>query len=66
MKDSVENKYLPRECERCGEYLYCTANSDCFCVDIKLSKMALDYVKNNFEDCLCEKCLKEIAKEFPE
>jgi Cysteine-rich CWC len=45
-------------CEACGESFECGAKTGkCWCFEIDLSEEKLANLKENFDKCLCPKCL---------
>ena len=53
-------------CERCGTSIECKANNytQCQCSSIRLSLNELQFVSENFDGCLCLKCLDDLKTEF--
>jgi hypothetical protein len=51
MKDKI--------CPKCGKTFECAHSTDCWCMNVKLSKEAIEKIKQLYPDCLCEICLKE-------
>ena len=50
-------------CERCGAEFKCGAGTNaCWCKSLPPAKI----VNGAFEDCLCEKCLRDLAAAPPE
>ena len=56
----MENS-ITKTCEKCQQTFECCANDikQCFCYQIKLSVQEIALLKENFKNCLCEKCLRE-------
>ena len=52
---------IQKSCPRCGKAFECVHSADCWCAKIHLSDEAKTELKLQFNDCLCESCLKEIA-----
>jgi hypothetical protein len=51
---------LEKTCSKCGAPFGCKSETGgCWCEDIKLDPLTLDKLKQDFENCLCPKCLKE-------
>lgn len=50
----MENK----KCEFCGTVFTCLHSEKCWCLNYTVSKELTEYLKNKFENCLCEACLK--------
>lgn len=59
-------EHEPTECPRCGEYFVCKSGSYflCDCSDIALSRELSAYLAENWDDCLCCKCLMEIKENW--
>jgi hypothetical protein len=53
-------------CERCREKIECKANNytQCQCNQVQLSLNELQYISENYEDCLCANCLMLIKEEY--
>lgn len=46
-------------CESCGKTFSCGANiGKCWCFKVEISADTLENVAKEFENCLCEDCLK--------
>ena len=61
----IENiKRQAKNCSRCGKSFECKANDieACHCYSIKLSSLDYKKIAQNFTDCLCQNCLKDIIK----
>lgn len=50
-------------CPNCGAEFECLHTADCWCSKIKLNDTTKQLLKERYSDCLCEKCLVEIAKD---
>ncbi|MGH8577000.1 MAG: cysteine-rich CWC family protein [Gammaproteobacteria bacterium] len=52
-------------CPRCGTLFECKVGSVvlCQCSAIDLSEEQRTYVMNNYDDCLCAGCLRELRAE---
>ncbi len=65
---SIKSKAIDqiKKCERCNQEFTCRHDniSECHCMHISISQRALKYLKENYNDCLCNKCTKEIAQKF--
>ena len=50
-------------CQRCGASFVCRAEdiANCHCSGVALTPEMLDYISGVYADCLCGKCLAEIA-----
>ncbi|EMO93353.1 cysteine-rich CWC family protein [Leptospira interrogans] len=50
-------------CQRCGQIFGCgAAFYSCECFSISLSSEIRNQIKENYKDCLCVPCLKELEK----
>lgn len=54
-----------KTCERCNAEFTCNVSniSNCWCMDVQVNAAAKGMIAASYNDCLCEKCLKEIALE---
>lgn len=61
--DPAELKAGPKTCARCGASFVCKVNDlpHCQCVGVNLSPDLLGKLQDTYSDCLCSRCLKEIA-----
>ncbi|SEP11932.1 cysteine-rich CWC family protein [Niastella yeongjuensis] len=49
-----------KKCSKCETAFNCQNESrGCWCEEVQLSTRQLDYLKENYENCLCPNCLKE-------
>lgn len=55
-----------KKCPVCGEKFACIHSSECWCNGLKLSEKVLEYLKKNYQNCLCKNCLTNIANKFDE
>lgn len=57
---------MQKMCPRCSSNFNCREDRAdlCHCTRIYLLSGVRDYVKENYESCLCPKCLKETNKNF--
>ncbi|MBO9204811.1 MULTISPECIES: cysteine-rich CWC family protein [Niastella] len=52
-----------KKCSKCEVPFTCQNESrGCWCEDIQLSTQVLTYLKDNYDNCLCSKCLQEFQK----
>jgi len=53
-------------CERCGKSIECKANSftKCQCTTVQLNLNEVQYISENFDGCMCAKCLEELKEEY--
>ena len=50
-------------CESCGEEFFCGVNvGECWCFAVEVKTETLAGLREDFENCLCEDCLKEIKE----
>lgn len=56
----MENK----KCPICGTDFLCRHNDiiACQCSSVLLNDLQREYIKKNYNDCLCLTCLREISK----
>ena len=52
-----------KKCARCGGLLQCNAGSieQCDCSSILLSNETTEWIQQEYNDCLCLDCLKEVS-----
>ena len=57
---------MKKICSKCNVEFECRADDieNCLCNSIQLNNDAVGLIKNQFEDCLCVECLKEIENKF--
>jgi len=55
-------------CDRCGTRIECKANSytKCQCSVVQLSINEVQYISENYDGCMCAKCLLELQAEYRE
>jgi len=55
-------------CERCGGSIECKANSytKCQCSVVQLNLNEVQYVSENYEGCMCARCLLALQQEYRE
>ena len=51
-------------CPRCGAEFICTHDAFCQCIGVSLNDNARAYLRTHYTDCLCKKCLEEIADQL--
>ena len=56
------NEGKTKLCPRCGAEFVCTHDAFCQCVGVTLNENARAYLRTHYTDCLCRKCLEEIAR----
>ena len=51
-----------KKCSKCGALFGCNADSNgCWCENYSIDTNTLQQLKKDFENCLCEDCLKQYA-----
>jgi hypothetical protein len=55
-------------CDRCGTGIECKANAytKCQCSVVQLTLNEVQYISENYEGCMCAKCLLELQGEYRE
>ncbi len=49
-------------CESCGKEFSCGANvGECWCFAVEVKAETLTKLREDFDNCLCEDCLKNLA-----
>ena len=51
---------MEKQCDNCGESFPCNPGA-CWCNQIKLDEAQLTSIGQQFQDCLCPKCLTTLA-----
>lgn len=66
MLNTNEFKHEAKECPRCGNVFECKVGNiaECQCRTVTLNQEELDYLRDNFEDCLCAECMKLAKVEY--
>jgi hypothetical protein len=64
MTKELEQKYVARNCPKCGNQFVCTGDSNCWCMEIVIPKKVQDYIASHFEECLCKECIFELIKKL--
>jgi Zn finger protein HypA/HybF involved in hydrogenase expression len=50
---------MEKNCPKCNAAFTCKSNeAGCWCNDVKLSSYTLQYLAENFKNCLCPNCLQ--------
>jgi len=58
-----ENKTSKEKCSKCKVEFTCKSlEGNCWCNNYQLSSKQLTFLKENFDNCLCEKCLVQFAQ----
>ncbi len=53
---------VDKMCERCGVTFQC-GGSGCWCMQVSLTESQRDGIAVQFQDCLCPRCLPQVARE---
>jgi hypothetical protein len=61
-KHAPSEKATVKSCAKCGTAFECLHNADCWCMNITLTQENLNFLKENFADCLCPSCLDSFAE----
>ncbi|RHX88065.1 cysteine-rich CWC family protein [Leptospira stimsonii] len=65
--NSIKLEALQKPCPRCGNRFECgAAIHQCACFTIKLSLKTKEFIRENYDDCLCISCLNELNLQNPE
>ena len=59
---NIENsvKITEKKCSKCGKTFGCqNLERGCWCENYQLTQEQLVYLKENFDNCLCEECILE-------
>ena len=61
-------KHESKQCARCNTLFECKSGSImlCQCQTVVLSTEQLEYISEQYEDCLCSRCLLEVRSEYNE
>jgi len=46
-----------KRCPECSKAFVCQHSKDCWCMEYKLTKETLEFLKKVYPDCLCPDCL---------
>ena len=62
----IHQKHEIVRCERCQSPFECKANSftKCQCTTVPLTLNETQYIGEQFDGCLCAKCLLELQQEY--
>ena len=57
---------MRKTCKRCSAVFGCREDRVelCSCRKISVASIVREYIKDNYSDCLCPKCLKETSISF--
>ncbi len=50
-----------KNCSKCGVEFTCKPQGGCWCNNYQLTTEQLQELRVNYENCLCEECIKLIA-----
>ena len=54
---------VDKTCEKCGKQFSCGESSDCWCAELpNLDEKKRQEIRDEYNDCLCEACLKAELK----
>lgn len=59
-------KHESKQCARCKSLFECKSGSImlCQCQTVVLSAEQLEFISQQYEDCLCSRCLLELRAEY--
>ncbi len=57
-----EQSDILKICPICNSVFTCKNSDICWCSQIKIPTEILSLLKKNYNDCLCENCLKKIIE----
>lgn len=57
---------MEKVCPRCGAHFVCRHDqiADCHCVNVPLDDVQRRFVAENYDDCLCNRCLTIVQEDF--
>jgi hypothetical protein len=57
---------MTKTCPHCKATFDCSHDNltDCHCVTVPLDEQQLAYIRENYDDCLCNACLQNIIYSF--
>ena len=55
---------MAKKCARCGKEIDCKHDVSCFCVPFAMSDAMRAYLKEHYNDCLCQECLSAVKAKF--
>ncbi len=64
-KSVLFSKYDPKSCSRCGKSFICTGHTNCPCLEIVIPEKLLDFIADNYDNCLCPECIGHLKMELP-
>ncbi len=56
-----------KECPKCKKEFNCRKDEifECHCIHVPVSARAQKFLAENYNECLCNNCLREVAEMFP-
>jgi len=59
-------KHEEKYCPRCGILFECKVGdvANCQCNTIQLNRKERDYINEQYDDCLCANCMKDLKAEY--
>ncbi len=57
----IKDQYTSKACPKCGKKFECRGD-DCWCHEYNLLNKDINFIRANWDDCLCPSCLKEFAE----
>jgi hypothetical protein len=62
LMDEIKNNIKDKKCAKCNVGFSCSASGNsCWCNNHQLSEEQLNFLKNNYDNCLCESCIVEFT-----
>ena len=63
MNIEIFAKHESKTCPSCNSSFECKVGSilECECMNVQLTHLQRDYIRENFTDCLCVNCLRKIS-----
>ena len=60
LKDGVKYK----KCSKCNIVFTCNdSETSCWCNNYELTREQLSFLRENYDNCLCEQCIEKISRE---
>lgn len=51
-------------CPKCGKEFNCSKSGKCWCFEINLPSEIQEKIRQQYDACLCPKCLSELAEKI--
>ena len=51
-----------KKCPKCGKEFTCSHDENCWCTRYEISPENGQIMRQQFDDCLCEDCMKEYGR----